>query len=227
VSTRCIIAIDGPAGSGKSTVARALATRLRFAFLDTGAMYRAAAVAVLESGGDVADAVACAGIVKRHTISLDPDAFPPRILLDGRDVGIRIRDPDVSAASSPVSASPEVRAILVQAQRAFAIDHPLLVTEGRDQSSVVFPDAEVKVFLVARLEVRAARRAAELRSKGVPADEAEVLHAIQERDLRDSTRTTSPLREVSGSLRVDSSELSVEQVISLIEAHLPVGAARP
>ncbi|MDA0802377.1 MAG: (d)CMP kinase [Planctomycetota bacterium] len=227
MSTRCIIAIDGPAGSGKSTVARALATRLRFAFLDTGAMYRAAAVAVLESGGDVADAVACAGIVKRHTISLDPDAFPPRILLDGRDVGIRIRDPDVSAASSPVSASPEVRAILVQAQRAFAIDHPLLVTEGRDQSSVVFPDAEVKVFLVARLEVRAARRAAELRSKGVPADEAEVLHAIQERDLRDSTRTTSPLREVSGSLRVDSSELSVEQVISLIEAHLPVGAARP
>ncbi len=225
MSSRCIIAIDGPAGSGKSTVARELATRLGYAFLDTGAMYRAAAVAVIDAGIDPNDASACAREVQRHSISLDPGSFPPRVLLDGRDVGARIREPDISAASSPVSASPPVREALVAAQRTFAQEYPFLVTEGRDQGSVVFPDAEVKIFLDARAEVRAARRTAELHSRGLPAEEGEVLRSIVERDARDSTRANSPLCEARGAVRVDSSVITVEQVVARIMALVPAGTA--
>ncbi len=225
MSRRCIIAIDGPAGSGKSTVARELATRLGYAFLDTGAMYRAAAVAVIEAGIDPSDSMGCAREVQRHAISLDPSAFPPRVLLDGRDVCSRIRDPDISAASSPVSASPPVREVLVAAQRTFAVEYPFLVTEGRDQGSVVFPDADVKIFLDARAEVRAARRTAELHSKGISADEGEVLRGIMERDGRDSSRANSPLCEAKGAVRVDSSSLTVEQVVARILALVPVATA--
>lgn len=224
MSARCIIAIDGPAGSGKSTVAVALARRLGYALLDTGAMYRAAALAVLEEGGDPLDQQACTEIATRHQVEYDASCAPPRVRLDGRDVTDAIRDPQVSAASSPVSAAPGVRTMLVEAQRGFARSHPYLVTEGRDQGTVVFPDAEVKVFLVARPDIRARRRTAELRAKGQVVEEAEVLRGICERDQRDSTRAVSPLREAAGSLHVDSSDIGVEEVVAIILRHLPAPA---
>jgi cytidylate kinase len=209
-----IVTIDGPAGSGKSSVARQVARCLGMQFLDTGAMYRAVAAAALTRGVDPADHAATARMAATLQIRFDWQTDPPRVLLDGKDVTDRIREADVTTAVSDVAANDAVRHQLVQAQRRIGREHPNLVTEGRDQGSVVFPHAAVKFYLDAGPEERARRRADQLRQMGKPADEKEILRQQIERDRRDQSRRNGPLVCPEDAVRIDTTSLTMEQVIS-------------
>jgi len=210
---RLIITIDGPAGAGKSTVARQLASRLGVDFLDTGAMYRGLAAAAIDAGVDPVDREALAALAQKLSIGFDWAADPPRLIIDGRDVSGRLRDADVTAAVSDVAANAAVRQVLVDSQRVIGRQHPRLVTEGRDQGSVVFPDAAVKFYLDASAQVRARRRAEQLRAAGQPADERQILSQIVARDQRDSTRPDGPLICPPDALRIDTSAMTLDQVV--------------
>jgi cytidylate kinase len=218
-----VVALDGPAGTGKSTVAQRLASRLGAHYLDTGAMYRAATVAVLRAGVDPADPAAVLAVVaaSRIEVSLDPQA--QRTLLDGADVSLEIRDPQTTAAVSAVSAVGGVRELLVNQQRELIRRGPV-VAEGRDIGSVVWPEAELKVYLTAREEVRAQRRAGQLGD----ADLAGIAESMRRRDAFDSGRVVSPLRRPDGASEVDTSELSIDEVVDLLAelALQPVAADR-
>jgi cytidylate kinase len=196
-----VVAIDGPAGAGKSTVARALARELGFTYLDSGAMYRAAALAVLERGGAASEAA------ERADIRLGE-----RVVLDGRDVTVDIRTPEVTEAASRVAANPGVRAALMRKQREL-LSSGDWVAEGRDIGTVVAPDAPVKVFLTADAEERARRRAEELGG-----DVATVLRDQALRDAQDSMREHSPLRLAPGAVELDTTGLSVDEVVKRIVA---------
>jgi cytidylate kinase len=198
-----VIAIDGPAGAGKSTVARAVARRLGWTYLDSGAMYRAVALLVLASPAREPVALARAARI---------DIGGGRVLLDGRDVSGELRAPEVSEAASRVAADPEVRGALVRKQRGL-IGEGDWVAEGRDIGTVVAPDAALKIFLTAAAEERARRRAAEL---GADARAVLAEHAL--RDERDATRAHSPLRPAPGAVTLDTTELSVEEVVDRIVA---------
>lgn len=206
-----VIAIDGPAGSGKSTIARAVAERTGLEVLDTGAMYRAVTFAVLRSGADPADAEAATRLACDAAIVVEGG----RVTVDGHDATTEIRGPEVSAAVSVVSTHPGVRSRLRDLQRAWMVDHGGGVVEGRDIGTVVFPDAELKVFLTASPAVRAQRRAGE----GVLDEEAAAAN-IAHRDHLDSTREDSPLAEADDAVVIDTSELSVEQVVARIVERL-------
>jgi CMP/dCMP kinase len=199
-----VVAIDGPGGAGKSTVARALADRLGFGYLDSGAMYRCVALLTLRDPD-----APVARLAAEADIALAPDR---RVLLDGEDVSSEIRSPAVSARASVVAADPAVRAALVQKQRALLAAGDW-VAEGRDIGTVVAPDAELKVYLDADPAERARRRAAE-----TGADAGEVLQELRARDERDRSREASPLREADGAVRVDTTGLSVEEVVGRIAA---------
>jgi len=201
-----VVAIDGPAGAGKSTVARAVAQRLGGVYLDSGAMYRAVALAALRRGIDPRQAGELAEIV---SIELAPGV----VELDGEDVTSLIRDPAVTDAASVTAAVPEVRAAMVRQQRALLASGGDWVAEGRDIGTVVWPQAEVKVFLTASPQARAARRAAEL---GLPVEE--VLAQVLDRDARDSTRAHSPLRAAGDAVTLDTTGLSLEQVVERVAA---------
>jgi cytidylate kinase len=202
-----LVAIDGPAGAGKSTVARAVARELGFTYLDSGAMYRCVALLSLQQPGRRPAELAAA-----TRIELSDEGGSPRTLLDGHDVSERIRAPDVSEAASRVAADPGVREALVAKQRAL-IDAGDWVAEGRDIGTVVAPDAELKVYLTASPQERARRRAAEL-----GADPARVLAEQSLRDERDSTRRHSPLQAADGAVVLDTTGLDVEQVVARIAA---------
>ncbi len=213
-----VVTLDGPAGSGKSTVARLLAARLGVAFLDTGAMYRAITAVALDSGLDTAtQAAEVTEMARRLDLRFDWNTDPPRLHADGRDVTDRLRDADVTRGVSDVAAMPQVRQILVEAQRRIGREHPRLVTEGRDQGSLVFPRAQAKFFLDAAPAVRARRRALQLREAGKPADEAQILQAILLRDHRDRSRPDGPLVCPADAEAVDTSDLGIEQVVDLLE----------
>jgi cytidylate kinase len=210
---RAVVTIDGPAGAGKSTVARGLAARLGWRFLDTGAMYRAVAWGALRRGVDLADAAALAGLADASRVEL----IGSEVRLDGEDVTAAIRTPEVARASSRVASVGAVRERLVGWQRAFAESGPT-VSEGRDQGTVVFPDAGCKVFLTASPEARAVRRHAELVARGEAVELAQVLRDQGERDERDSRRAVGPLRPAADALIVDTTGMAVEEVIALIAA---------
>ena len=205
------IAIDGPAGAGKSTLAKRLAGALGFLYVDTGAIYRALGLFALRSGVDLADPAAIAGLLPRAAIRLGhgPDGLQ-HMYLGEEDVTQAIRSPEVSQASSAVSAIPEVRAYLLEMQRALARDHDV-VMDGRDIGTVVLPQADVKVFLTASPEARARRRCDELAARGTPQDLAHVLSDILERDRRDTTRASAPLRQAEGAVLVDTTHLDLEE----------------
>ncbi|MDX2148052.1 MAG: (d)CMP kinase [Planctomycetota bacterium] len=213
-----VITIDGPAGTGKSTVARLLARRLGLDFLDTGAMYRAATLIVLERGLDLSRVDHLLDAVARANITFDWRDDPPAILVGGQRVGGRIREPDVTELVSRVASVGPLRTVMVGMQREIARQHPRLVTEGRDQGTVVFPDAPMKFFLDASPEVRAIRRANQLRDLGMEGDVDRLLGEIVERDRSDSQRHDGPLRCPRDAMRVDTSHLSLEQVVDRLEA---------
>jgi cytidylate kinase len=215
---RIVITIDGPAGTGKSTVAHRLAQRLGLEFLDTGAMYRAAALVALEAGIDPADGAVVAQRILDADLHFDWSATPPRLMLGERVVTEEVRDRAVNDVVSVVAAQKEVRAVLVERQRRIADAHPRLVSEGRDQGSVVFPDAPVRFYLDADVEVRARRRLDQLAAAGMPADESTVISGIRARDRIDSARAEGPLIKPEGAIVVDTGTLTLEQVVDRLEA---------
>jgi cytidylate kinase len=221
-----IIAIDGPAGSGKSTVARGVAKRLGFTYLDSGAMYRAVTLLALEQGADLDDADALGRLARDASIDLrEREHDYVQVILNGRDVSEQIREPRVTGASSRIAALAPVRAALLEKQRASIAngDH---VVEGRDIGTVVAPDAELKVFLTADADERARRRASELERRGVVADAGEVKAAIEQRDELDSTRSAAPLRAAEDAVQLDTTGLDAEQVIEKVVALAESAAAR-
>ncbi len=209
-----VIALDGPSGSGKSTVARALARQLRWRYLDTGATYRAATLAVLRAGGDLTDADAVAATVARADILVSTDPDLPATTLDGQDVSAVIRGPEVTAAVSAVSAVPEVRRQLVALQRELA-GAGGAVLEGRDIGTAVFPEAPVKVFLDADPDVRAGRRAGD-GDTGIRASAGDLVEQVAadlvRRDRLDSSRAASPLQAADDAVHLDSSTLDADAV---------------
>jgi cytidylate kinase len=203
-----VVALDGPSGTGKSTVARRLARQLGVRYLDTGAMYRAATVAVLRDGADLNDSVAITRIVEAAVIEISTDPDKVSIRLDGEPVDVEIRSAETTAAVSAVSAVPSVRALLVDAQRELISDGGIVV-EGRDIGSVVWPTARPKVYLTASAQARAQRRAGEV-GEAV----ATVAADIERRDHLDSTRAASPLTRSADAIEIDTTDLDIDQVVA-------------
>jgi len=220
-----VVAIDGPAGAGKSTVARELARRLGYTLVDTGALYRGVALAAKERGvrWDDGPALGVLAASLRLAFATHPDGVQ-RLPVDGRDRSDDIRTPEISMGASDVSKLPEVRAALLGIQRELGREGGV-VLEGRDIGTVVFPDAEAKVFLTASAEKRARRRVAELEARGVPADFDRTLQEVQTRDAQDQNRAVAPLKPAPDSVVLDTTDLSIEQVVQrLLELVRRAGA---
>jgi cytidylate kinase len=221
-----IVAIDGPAGAGKSTAATRLAARLDYAFLDTGAIYRTLALIGRRRGLDWGDAAGLASLAEKLSIVFVPGGSGVnRVLVEGEDVTADIRTPEISDGASRVSAHPPVRAALLGLQRRLAAAGNL-VAEGRDMGTVVFPDAPAKFFLTASPEERARRRAQELAAAGRPAHPDAVLREMLARDRRDTTREVSPLRCAADALLIDSEGMSPEEVVDRMVTHIDAIRAR-
>jgi cytidylate kinase len=208
-----IIAIDGPSGVGKSTLSKLLASELGFVNLDTGAMYRAVALAAARRGIDPDDAAALGRLADGAVIEFVRDAGSERVRLDGEDVSAAIRTPEISLLTSKVSACPTVREALVRKQQAFCAQGGF-VLEGRDIGTVVCPAAEVKFFLVASAAERGRRRFLELQAKGVAVDLAKTVAEVEARDCADSNRTHSPLCRAADAVEIDTTERGIDQVLA-------------
>lgn len=208
-----VIAIDGPAGTGKSSVSRGLARELGARYLDTGAMYRMVTLAMLRAGVDLGDPAAI-GSAAEASISVGYDPDVEAVFLDGEDVSAQIRGDDVTRAVSAVSAVPEVRAHMVRLQRNLAAGEASVVVEGRDIGTVVLPDADLKIFLTASAETRARRRNDQNVAAGLVDDYETVLADVRRRDHLDSTRAVSPLRPAQDALIIDTSAMTQDEVIA-------------
>lgn len=210
-----MIAIDGPAASGKSTTARLVAERLGYLHIDTGAMYRAVALKILREKIDPTDAKAVEGIVDSTGVTLKRINGQLRIFLDGVDVTEKIRSREVAKAASIISVNRKVRDAMVKEQRRLGKDGGI-VLEGRDIGSVVFPNAELKIFLTASLDKRARRRQHDLNEQGLQVDLQSVREEIAERDRTDATRDASPLVKASEAVEIDTSRLSIDEQVNLV-----------
>ncbi|MDN3652705.1 (d)CMP kinase [Thalassotalea ponticola] len=210
-----LITIDGPSGAGKGTVARIVAEQLGWKFLDSGAIYRVLAVATEHHGIDVENEESVVPLAAHLDVEFVVETQQTRILLEGEDVTDNIRTEDVGAVASKVAAYPRVREALLRRQRAFR-ESPGLIADGRDMGTVVFPDAQVKVFLDASAEERARRRYLQLQEKGEDVSIERLLDDIRQRDERDRNRAVAPLVPAEGALIIDSTEMSVAQVVEKI-----------
>lgn len=212
-----ILTIDGPSGSGKGTVSRRVAKRLEWHYLDSGALYRVLALAAQNHGIALDDTAALATLAAHLDVQFEVAADPAddAVQLEGENVTGMLRSEACSKAASQVAVIPEVRAALLERQRAFA-ELPGLVADGRDMGTVVFPKAQSKVFLTAGAETRAQRRYKQLKEKGLDANLADVLTEIRERDARDSDRVVAPLRPAEDAVTVDTTELSIDEVVEIV-----------
>lgn len=209
------VAIDGPAGAGKSTIAKRIARRLGYIYVDTGAMYRAMAYYLIQNQVDAADKEAIAAACQHADISICYQDGEQVVLLNGENVNAYLRTESVGNMASVSSVVPEVRKKLVELQQKLARETDV-VMDGRDIGTVVLPDADVKVYLTASVETRAKRRFLELQEKGEPADLAKIAADIEDRDYRDMHRDISPLRQAEDATLVDSSDMTIEQVVERI-----------
>jgi cytidylate kinase len=220
-----VITLDGPAGSGKSTVAQQVAERLGYDFLDTGAMYRAIGLAALRREADLDNPRELEFVAQHAHIEFDWSRRPPGVILNGEPVGHLLRAGEPTRAASKVAKVPAIRRLLVEQQRRIGREHPNIVTEGRDQGSVVFPDARFKFYLDAEPSVRARRRAEQLRKRGEIVDFDEIHRQILERDERDRTRSDGPLVVPEGAVRIDTTSMTLDAVVELIVNTVRGGAA--
>jgi len=211
-SQRLVITIDGPSGSGKSTISRLLAERLGATYLDTGAMYRAVGLLAHRRGIDLTDNEAVKGLLTDLTIQLLPGEVEAKVLVNGEDVSAAIRTAEMGMMASKVSALEPVRQAMTAQQRLMAVNQSV-VAEGRDTGTVVFPAAEHKFFLSAAPEERARRRTEQLHEKGLAADFSEILAQIRQRDHDDSVRALAPLRAAAEAITIDSSTVSIDEVV--------------
>ena len=207
-----IITVDGPSGAGKGTLCYALAQKLGFALLDSGAIYRVTGLAALKSAVDFSDEFALAKLARELDLHFVPEGGEVRILLNGEDVSAQIRTQEIADAASKIAVFPAVRDALLTLQRDFASERGL-IADGRDMGTVVFPEAQVKLFLDASAEERAKRRYNQLQNKGINGNFAQILAEIKERDLRDRNRPVAPLKPAEDALLLDSTELTIEDVI--------------
>jgi len=209
-----VLTIDGPSGAGKGTVSRAIAKKLGWNYLDSGSIYRSLAISALDKQGDLESPQAMAEIASAMNLAFDcGDELVVR--LDGADITHRLPTEETGAVASKIAAYPEVRAVLLQKQKDFR-QLPGLVADGRDMGTVVFVDAEIKVFLTASAEERAGRRFKQLKEKGIDASIDKITKEIQERDRRDSERKTAPLIAADDALYLDSSNLTIDEVINKV-----------
>ena len=208
-----IITIDGPAGSGKSTVARLLAERLGVAFLDTGAMYRTVTVAAMRAGVDLCDEAAVLKLMDETNFGFTFEDGKMCVAVEGVDVTEDIRSPEITAKVKHIASAGRLRGRLVEMQRELAKQHGRIVTEGRDQGTVAFPGAKVKFFLTADVKERARRRHAELVAKGIAENIEDVLAAIEKRDLSDRSRSVGPLKPADDAIIVETTDLTIEEVV--------------
>jgi cytidylate kinase len=213
---KLVIAIDGPAGAGKSTIASRLAKTLGYVNLESGAMYRALGLKSIEAGVSVGDGPGLLTLANQSTIELEPTPEGNRVLLDGRDVSARIRERDVTEAASRVSTHPEVREWMVSRQREMGARGGVIM-EGRDIGTVVFPEAAVKIFLDADSSVRESRRVTQANAQDDPGRSEKLKQDLRERDRRDSTRLVAPLKAADDAVHIDSSALTIEEVIARAE----------
>lgn len=214
-SRKFVIAIDGPAGVGKSTIASRLAKRLGYVNLESGAMYRALALKALQYATPLDDGAKLLALAEVSSIELKPTPEGNRVILDAQDVSQRIRERDVTDAASRVSIHPGVREWMVARQREMGAKGGVIM-EGRDIGTVVFPNAEVKIFLIADESIRAQRRVIQQNAKNDPEQARKLIADMQERDRRDTTRAVAPLRPAADAIQIDSSHLTIEQVITEI-----------
>lgn len=213
------VAIDGPAGAGKSTAAKAAAKKLGFIYVDTGALYRTVGVNALRKGIDPKDAEKVKATLADIDVSLGFVDGSQHVFLNGEDVSEEIRLPASSMAASDVSAIPEVREFLLSLQRDIAKKNNCLM-DGRDIGTVILPDAQYKFFFTASAEIRADRRCKELKEKGIPADYETVLSEIKQRDYNDSHRKTAPLKQADGAVLIDSSNMTIEEAVDKIVSYI-------
>jgi cytidylate kinase len=216
---RLIIAIDGPAASGKSTTAQLLAQKLGYVYLDSGAMYRACALAALQAGISHDDTESLNRMLQDIDIKIEYSPDGNKVLLDNIDVTKRIREEDMSRLASDISTLRPVREKMVALQRKMG-ENGGVIMDGRDIGTVVFPHAELKFFMIASAETRAQRRCDELQLKGKPADYETVLKEMQERDLQDSTRALAPLKPAEDSIGIDTTSLSIEQQVDVLYGYI-------
>ena len=214
-----IITVDGPSGAGKGTLCHALAEKLKADFLDSGAIYRIAALAAVKKGISLDDEVALAQLGRQQDIRFEPKNGEVNVILDGENVGDQIRTAEAGQNASKVAALPQVRAALLQRQRDFASANGL-VADGRDMGTVVFPNAQVKLFLDASAEERTKRRVKQLQEKGFNANFDDILAEIKERDFRDRNREVAPLVPAADALLLDSTHLSIDEVIAQALAYI-------
>ncbi|MBP1532687.1 MAG: (d)CMP kinase [Ruminococcus sp.] len=209
------IALDGPSGAGKSTIAKAVAAKMKYVYVDTGAMFRAIACYMVESGADLDNTQEIIAKLSEITVKLEYRDGAQHVILNGEDVSDKIRTPEISMAASKTSAIPEVRTFLLGQQQTMAKENDIIM-DGRDIGTVVLPNADVKIFLTADAEERAKRRFKELQEKGDPSTYEEVLEDIKQRDYNDTHRETAPLKKADDAVEVNTTKLDLQQSIDEI-----------